>query len=109
MFFGLSLAAARTRRKPFPALASAGLLRYALTGREGLMEKLIIAGAIVTLIGFALLVWSIVRAIAIRRSRLSDAELRAELQRLMPINMGALLISVIGLMMVIIGLALGTR
>jgi hypothetical protein len=38
---------------------------------------------------------------------LQDEELRAAVQKALPLNMGALFLSVIGLMMVIIGIFLG--
>ncbi|MBY5988176.1 hypothetical protein FIU89_07310 [Roseovarius sp. THAF27] len=71
------------------------------------MEILIWLGAAVTLAGLALLVWCILRVVRARRAGLSDEELRAALQRILPVNTGALFLSVIGLMLVILGITLG--
>ena len=70
------------------------------------MEMLIWLGAAVTLAGLALLVWCILRVIRARRASLSDDELRAALQKILPVNTGALFLSVIGLMLVVLGIAL---
>ncbi|KRS11993.1 hypothetical protein XM53_13525 [Roseovarius atlanticus] len=70
------------------------------------MEMLIWLGAAVTLAGLALLVWCILRVIRARRAGLSDDELRAALQKILPVNTGALFLSVIGLMLVVLGIAL---
>jgi alkylhydroperoxidase/carboxymuconolactone decarboxylase family protein YurZ len=42
-----------------------------------------------------------------KRAGLSDEELREAVKRVVPINLGALFMSVIGLMMVILGVFLG--
>ncbi|MGK7652554.1 MULTISPECIES: hypothetical protein [unclassified Roseovarius] len=70
------------------------------------MEILIWLGAAVTLAGLALLVWCILRVIRARRAGLSDDDLRATLQRILPVNTGALFLSVIGLMLVVLGIVL---
>jgi hypothetical protein len=71
------------------------------------MEWLVWTGAGVTLLGLAGLVWCILRVAAARRAGLPDAELRARLQRIVALNLGALLLSALGLVMVIVGIALG--
>ncbi len=68
---------------------------------------LIWAGAAVSLMGLAGIVWSIVAVARARRAGLDDAALRARLQRMVGVNMGALFVSVIGLMMVVLGVWLG--
>ena len=70
------------------------------------MEILIWLGAAVTLAGLALLVWCILRVVRARRAGLSDEELRAALQKILPVNTGALFLSVIGLMLVVLGITL---
>ena len=70
------------------------------------MEILIWLGAAVTLAGLALLVWCILRVVRARRAGLSDEELRGALQRILPVNTGALFLSVIGLMLVVLGITL---
>lgn len=70
------------------------------------MEMLIWAGAALSILGLAGLVWSIVRVISARRKTTDDDELRAVIQSVMPWNMGGLFVSVIGLMLVIVGIFL---
>ncbi|SMO77348.1 hypothetical protein [Ruegeria faecimaris] len=64
-------------------------------------------GAALSLIGLAGLVWCILHVMKARKSGLSDDELRAVVQRVLPWNMGALFLSVIGLMLVILGISFG--
>ena len=71
------------------------------------MESLIWLGAAVSLAGLAGLVWCIIRVWKARRAGLSEAELRAVLQKVLPMNLGALFLSVTGLMMVVVGILLG--
>ena len=71
------------------------------------MDILIWSGAAISGLGLAGLVYSILRVMRARRAGLSDEALRAEVQKVMPINMGALMVSVLGLMMVILGIFLG--
>lgn len=71
------------------------------------MDILIWAGAGLSLLGLAGLVWSIVRVAAARRAITDDAALRAAIQAVLPYNLAALFLSVFGLMLVIIGIFLG--
>lgn len=71
------------------------------------MEWLIWGGALVSLIGLAGLILSIIKVAKARKAGLSDDDLRAAVQKVMPLNMGSLFLSVIGLMMVILGIFLG--
>ncbi|MET4127376.1 hypothetical protein [Roseovarius sp. MBR-6] len=71
------------------------------------MEMLVWAGALVSLAGLAGLVWCILKVWRARRAGLSDADLRAAVRAVVPLNMGALFLSVIGLMMVVLGIMLG--
>lgn len=71
------------------------------------MDMLIWLGACVSLIGLAGLVWCIIRVWKARRAGLGEAELRAVLQKVVPLNSGALFLSVLGLMMVVLGIMLG--
>ncbi|BDW84967.1 MULTISPECIES: hypothetical protein [Roseicyclus] len=70
------------------------------------MPLLVYAGTAIALMGLLVLGWCIWAAIAAKRSGLPDADLRARLQRIVTINMGALLISVLGLMSVVMGIFL---
>ncbi len=72
-----------------------------------MFEIMIWAGAGISLIGLAGLIWSIVRVFRARRANLPDDELRAVLQSVLPLNLGALFLSVIGLMLVVVGVLLG--
>lgn len=70
------------------------------------MDMLIWFGACVSLAGLAGLVWCIVRVWKTRNAGLSDEELRSVLQKVVPMNTGALFLSVIGLMIVVLGIIL---
>lgn len=71
------------------------------------MESLIWIGTAVSIAGLAGLLWCIFRVWRARRSNLSEQDLRDAVRRVVPINMGALLLSALGLMMVITGIMLG--
>lgn len=69
------------------------------------MAALVWGGALVSvagLLGLAICIFKVARA---RRARLSDDELRGVIRRVVPLNMGALFLSVIGLMLVVLGIA----
>lgn len=70
------------------------------------MEYLIWGGAIISMIGIVMLAYCIRAAFKARRDISDDDQLKAEVQRLAAINMGALAISTIGLMAVILGIFL---
>jgi hypothetical protein len=71
------------------------------------MDILIWIGAAVTLLGFAGVVWSLVLVARARRAGLDDAGMRLRLQKALPINVGALLLSILGLLCVVTGVLLG--
>lgn len=71
------------------------------------MDALIWSGAALSLLGLVGLVISIVQVTKARRANLSDDDLRKAVQTALPLNMGSLAVSVIGLMMVILGIFLG--
>lgn len=68
---------------------------------------LIWVGAGLSLVGLMGLSWCIARVWTARRAGLDDAAMRALLARVVPVNLGALLLSVLGLMLVIAGIMLG--
>lgn len=70
------------------------------------MEILIALGAVVTLAGLAGLIWCILRVTKAKRAGLNDEALRVVMQKTVALNLGALFLSVIGLMMVVVGLLL---
>lgn len=71
------------------------------------MQGLVWAGALVSLIGVAGLVYCVMRALRVRRSGMSDEAMRAALQQVVVVNMGALAVSALGLMLVVLGIFLG--
>lgn len=71
------------------------------------MDSLIWVGAAISLLGLIGLVWSIIKVARARRANLSDEDLRKAVQAVLPLNLGALFLSVIGLMIVIVGIFLG--
>ena len=71
------------------------------------MQALIWAGAVMTLAGVGALGYCVLRATRARRAGLEDAAMRAELQRVVAINMAALGVSALGLAMVVTGILLG--
>jgi len=70
------------------------------------MENLIWIGALVTLIGLAGLIYCILKVQVARKKGLDDNALKEELQKVVAINLGALFLSAIGLMMVVVGILL---
>ncbi|MBQ0803565.1 MULTISPECIES: hypothetical protein [unclassified Sulfitobacter] len=72
-----------------------------------LFDILIWAGALISLVGFFGLVWCIVTVMRAKRANLPEDDMRLVLQKALPLNLGALFLSVIGLMMVVIGIMLG--
>ena len=71
------------------------------------MQAMIWIGAAVTLAGLGGLLWCILSVIRARRAGLGDDALRARLQRIVVWNLGALFLSVIGLMLVVVGIVFG--
>lgn len=71
------------------------------------MAVLIWGGAAITVLGFAGIVWSLIAVLRARRAGLSDEALRTRIGRMMPVNFAALLLSVLGLMLVVLGILFG--
>ena len=71
------------------------------------MQFLIWGGALITMLGVAGLVFVGLKVGAAKRKATDDETLRNMIQGLLPLNLGALFVSAIGLMMVIVGLAFG--
>lgn len=70
------------------------------------MEILVWIGAGLSLMGLAGVIWSMVKVARAKGRNLPDAELREVMRAMLPWNIGALLVSVMGLMTVMVGLAL---
>jgi heme exporter protein D len=71
------------------------------------MQAMIWAGAGLTVIGLLGLGYCILRAVRARRAGLDDIAMRAELQRVVAINLAAVGISALGLAAVVAGVLLG--
>lgn len=65
------------------------------------------SGAAISVLGLVGIIWCILRVSRAKRSKLSDDEMRDVLRAALPVNIAALFLSVIGLMMVIVGIFLG--
>ena len=70
------------------------------------MELLIGAGALLSLIGIAGIILSVVQVRRAKRDAVDDADLKARIQAALPLNLGAFFVSVIGLMCVVVGVIL---
>ena len=70
------------------------------------MDLLIILGAVISVIGIAGIILSIVQVRLAKRDTTDDAELKAKIQSAMPLNLGSFLLSVLGLMCVVMGVIL---
>lgn len=73
----------------------------------GRMQALIWVGAAMALAGVGGLGYCVLRAVRARRAGLDDTAMRAELQRVVVINMAALGVSALGLATVVAGILLG--
>jgi hypothetical protein len=73
---------------------------------EAIMTLLIMIGAGLSLIGVCGLIWCILLALNARKMDLSEADMRQKLQKIVALNLGALAISAVGLMMVVVGVFL---
>ena len=71
------------------------------------MEWLVWIGAALTLLGLCGIVISILKIQKARKAGLEDDALRARLERIVPLNLGAFAGSVLGLMCVVLGVMLG--
>ena len=69
------------------------------------MQYLIWIGTVISVIGLAGIIMSIVRVSKAKKANLSDEEMRQRISKILPLNLGSLFFSVIGLMMVILGIS----
>lgn len=70
------------------------------------MSNLIPLGAVITLMGLSGLIWCIIKIVRARKQGLDDEGLKAVMQSTVALNLGALFMSAIGLMMVVLGIIL---
>ena len=71
-----------------------------------IFDILIWFGAFLSLVGLIGLIWCIVFVARARRAQLSEEALREKLRKTLPMNLGSLFVSVLGLMLVILGIFL---
>ncbi|MDR9428593.1 MAG: hypothetical protein RI538_09440 [Salibaculum sp.] len=71
------------------------------------MQTLVWIGAALSLLGLAGIIASIVKVQRARRAGLSDEDLRARIQKALPLNLGAFMLSALGLGCVVVGVLLG--
>ena len=69
------------------------------------MEWLVWVGTAISLVGLAGLILSIIKVAGLKKKDLPDEDLRAAVQKVMPLNLGSLFLSVIGLMTVMVGIS----
>ena len=70
------------------------------------MDYVIWGGAALSMLGVIGLIWCIVLAMQAKRSGLPDDQMKLRLQKVVALNLGALAVSAIGLMAVVIGIIL---
>jgi len=71
------------------------------------MQAMIWTGTGLTLLGLLGLGYCVIRVLRARRSGLDDATMRAELRRVVTLNLASLGLSALGLLVVVTGIALG--
>ncbi len=71
------------------------------------MELLVWIGAGVSIIGLGGIIGCVVTVLRAKREKLDDAAMRARLQKVVAWNLGSLMISALGLMMIVVGVFLG--
>lgn len=71
------------------------------------MEIIVWIGAALSVLGLCGIIYSMVAVTKAKRANLPDEELRARISKILPVNLVALFVSMIGLMAVIIGVMLG--
>lgn len=97
------------RRKLAPLAPGTGLRYWAAMESSDtftIFDALVWGGAAVSLLGLVGLMWCVVTVWRARRAKLDDTAMRAVMQQVLPRNLGALFLSVIGLMLVIVGIFL---
>ena len=71
------------------------------------MEIIVWIGAALSVLGLCGIIYSMVAVTKAKRANLPDEELRARISKILPVNLVALFVSMLGLMAVIIGVMLG--
>ncbi|MEM5543508.1 hypothetical protein WNY61_12245 [Sulfitobacter sp. AS92] len=76
------------------------------SANTSIFDLMVWGGAGLSLLGLLGLGWCIIKVSRAKRAQLDDEAMRIVLRKVVPLNMGALFLSVIGLMMVILGISL---
>ena len=76
------------------------------SANTSIFDLMVWGGAGLSLLGLLGLGWCIVKVSRAKRAQLDDEAMSVVLRKVVPLNMGALFLSVIGLMMVILGISL---
>ncbi|MEM6305806.1 MAG: hypothetical protein AAF744_13895 [Pseudomonadota bacterium] len=71
------------------------------------MDWVIWTGTAISVLGLMGLISCILKVARAKRAKLDDEAMRATLGKIVPFNLAALFLSVIGLMIVIVGISLG--
>lgn len=70
------------------------------------MENLVWVGSAVTLLGLVGVIASVFMVLKAKRQNLDDEALRLRLNKILPVNIGSLMMSLVGLALVIVGVIL---
>ena len=70
-----------------------------------IFDMIIWGGAVVSVIGLIGIIWCIIRVSRSKRANLTDDEMKNVLKNVLPLNLGALFMSFLGLMIVGVGIA----
>ncbi|MEP1767698.1 MAG: hypothetical protein ABJJ53_13795 [Sulfitobacter sp.] len=74
---------------------------------SSVFDAIIWGGTALSLLGLLGLLYCIIRVSRAKRAGLEDEAMRVELKKVVPLNLAALFVSVIGLMFVIVGIFMG--
>lgn len=74
--------------------------------QTSVFDVIIWSGAALSVLGLIGLMWCIGQVTRAKRAKLDDDAMREVLRKALPLNLGALFLSAIGLMMVIVGIFL---
>ena len=77
------------------------------SANTSIFDLMVWGGAGLSLLGLLGLGWCIIKVSRAKRAQLGDEAMRVVLRKVVPLNMGALFLSVIGLMLGILGISLG--
>jgi heme/copper-type cytochrome/quinol oxidase subunit 2 len=72
---------------------------------DSIFDMIVWCGAAIALIGLFGIVWCILRVSQAKRADLPEEEMKNVLQSVLPLNLGALFLSFLGLMIVGVGIA----